>query len=164
MTKEAPLIFHDTELGAKRLLAQPRDLQLGNVAEIPLETAPRSYRELFLSYVDELDRASAIAIAWWNNLVRRSMERDSLDEMQAMRFNYEQRPAGPASRPEVVFVVRDYWLRVVALNHANRGQTGVAPQILLLGWLPGNGHLDPYGILTAMPYWPIGLDENGNWC
>ncbi|RAZ71672.1 hypothetical protein [Mesorhizobium atlanticum] len=162
MTTETPLIFHDAELGAKRLLAQPRDLPLGNVAEIPLDTAPQSYRQLFLSYIEELDRACAIAIAWWNNLVRRSMERDGLDEMQAMRFNYEQRPAGPASRPEVVFVVRDYWLRVVALNETNRGQTGVAPQILLLSWLPGNGHL--YGILTAMPYWPIGLDENGNWC
>jgi hypothetical protein len=164
MTREAPLIFHDTELGANRLLAQPRDLPLGNAAEIPLEAAPHPYRQLFLSYAEELDRACATAIAWWNNLVRRSMARDGLDEMQAMRFNYEQRPAGPASRPEVVFVVRDYWLRTVALNETDRQHTGVAPQVLLLGWLPGNAHPDLYSVLTAMPYWPIGLDENGNWC
>lgn len=162
MTKEVPFIFHDTGLGANRLLAQPRDLPLGNVAEIPIEAAAQSYRQLFLSYVEELDRACAIAIAWWNNLVRRSMAQDNLDETQAMRLNYEQRPAGPASRPEVVFVVREYWLRVVVLNEANR--TGVAPQILLLGWLLSNGRLDLYSILTAMPYWPIGLDKNGNWC
>lgn len=164
MTGKAPLIFHDTELGANRLLAQPRDLPLGDIVEIPLEDAPESCRRLFVSYAADLDRACAIAIDWWNNLVRGSMERDGLDEMRAMRLNYEQRPAGPASRPEVVFVVRDYWLRTIALNQANRDRSGVAPQSLLLGWLPGNGHPDLYNILTAMPYWPIGLDENGNWC
>lgn len=164
-SRPRPLIIHNQGgLGAKRLLEQPRDLPLGNVAEMPLEASPPQYHALFQSYIDDLEWAADIAVEWWNNLVRVSMERDTLTEMEAMRAQYRQRPAGPASRPEIVFVVREYWLKVIALNEANVGQTGVTPQSLLLAWLQDNGHLHLYDILTGMPYWPIGLDSQGRWC
>lgn len=164
-SRPQPLILHNYGgLGAKRLLEQPRDLPLGDVAEMRLEAASPQYRALFQSYTGDLEWAADIAVEWWNGLVRVSMERNALTETEAMRAQYRQRPAGPASRPEVVFVVREYWLKVIALNEAKAGQTGVAPQSLLLAWLPDSGHAHLYDILTGMPCWPIGLDSQGRWC
>ena len=160
---DRPLIFHDVALGASRLMAQPRDLPLGDVAEMPLEQAPPGYRDLFDRYVTDLEAAATVAIDWWNGMVRRSMAA-LLEESAAIRANYEARPAAVASRPEVVFVVRDYWLETIALNESGSTRPGVAPQCLLLAWLAEAGHDLLHSILTSMPYWPLGIDAEGRWC
>ncbi len=160
---DRPLIFHDVALGASRLMAQPRDLPLGAVAEMPLKQAPPAHRDLFDRYVTDLEVAATVAIDWWNGMVRLSMA-EGLEEKEAIRANYEARPAAVASRPEVVFAVRDYWLRTIALNEAGETNPGVAPQSLLLGWLAEAGHDRLYGVLTSMPYWPVGIDAEGRWC
>lgn len=160
---ERPLIFHDVAMGASWLMAQPRDLPLGDVAEMPLKRAPPEYRDLFDRYVTDLEVEASVAVDWWNGMVRLSMAKP-LEQREAIRANYEARPAAVASRPEVVFVVRDYWLKTIALNEAGSTRPGVAPQCLLLGWLPEAGHDVLYSILTSMPYWPVGIDANGRWC
>jgi hypothetical protein len=160
---ERPLIFHDVAQGASRLMAQPRDLPRGDVAERPLRHSPPEYRDLFDRYVKDLEAAATVAIDWWNAMVRLSMAKP-LEEQEAIRANYEARPAAVASRPELVFVVRDYWLKTVALNEAGGTKPGVPPQCLLLGWLPEAGHDLLYSILTSMPYWPVGIDADGRWC
>jgi hypothetical protein len=158
-----PMIFHDVDLGASRLLKQPYDLFESEGTELGLNLAPQEYRELFLRYTTELEQAASTATNWWNSMVGRSMQ-DGLTEVEAIRTQYENRPAGPASRPEVIFVVRSYWLQIDLLNKKYSGKPGVAPQSFLLAWPQESGFSNLYDILTGMPYWPIGLDENGNWC
>ncbi|TIN30533.1 MAG: hypothetical protein E5Y31_06935 [Mesorhizobium sp.] len=163
MNETRPMIFHDVNLGASRLLRQPSDLSGSDGPEQGLDPTPREYRELFLKYTLELEWATGTAIHWWNSLVVRSMQ-DGLTEVDAIRTQYENRPAGPASRPEVIFVIRRYWLQIVLLNKKYPESRRVAPQSFLLTWLSESGLSDLYDILTGMPYWPIGFDENGNWC
>jgi len=157
------MIFHDVALGANRLLMQPHDLSGNGGSELSLNDAPQEYRELFRNYTSELEWAADLAIAWWNSMVGRSI-REGLTETEAIRVQYENRPSGPASRPEVIFVVRSYWLQLISLNNKSSGGAGVAPQSFLLAWLPESGFSNLYDILTGMPYWPVGFDENGNWC
>jgi hypothetical protein len=40
----------------------------------------------------------------------------------------------------------------------------VAPQDVLLRWLADSGADDCVELATAMPYWPIELDGEGQWC
>jgi hypothetical protein len=40
----------------------------------------------------------------------------------------------------------------------------VPPQVFLFGWLVSEGGHDEWvEVMTAMPYWPIGLSEQGEW-
>ena len=91
-----------------------------------------------------------------------------LDEMiesgssvgEAIQFKLDNCAAGPAEHPHLVWLVRKYWLACAEIDAASR----VRPEVFLLKWLIDHGHRDYVTLLTAMPYWPIGLDENGNWC
>lgn len=83
---------------------------------------------------------------------------------EALDEAYAQRAAGPASAPEFVWFIRHFWLRVDALNRTLPLERRVAPQDLLLGWLAEAGDDESVELATAMPYWPIGLDDQGQWC
>jgi hypothetical protein len=166
LSSQMPAIFHDVKAGMLRLLAAPRDLPGALVWREPLLTfaqASEQHRALFASYLIELRWASALAVPWWNALVQRSIERGET-QLQAIRSNYELRPAGPASRPEVVWVVRSFWLQCVAVNAQATAEQRVPPELLLLKWLEVAGHTLLLSVLTGMPFWPIGFDENGEFC
>jgi len=39
----------------------------------------------------------------------------------------------------------------------------VAPEELVLAWLIYANHLELAEFLADLPFWPIGLDQKGNW-
>lgn len=165
MTIPAPLIFHDVEFGLLRLLLAPQDLPNAIEWYEPgplISSAEPEYRQLFDDYLKALSWAVGLAIPWWNSLVHHTIESGET-EHDAIRINYELRPAGPASRPEVVGVVRCFWLACDRLNREAVVNQRVPAEVFLLRWLRRPDHSALMSVLTAMPYWPIGLDEHGNW-
>lgn len=76
---------------------------------------------------------------------------------QAIEESFDRRLAGAASHPKVVWIVRSYWLAAARIGE-------VSPEIFLLQWLIDSGETELVRLIACMPYWPIGLDETGNWC
>lgn len=162
-----PLIFHDTQMGSTRLLEQGLDLfyplSERRQGKRGIEARPSSYLMIYREYVAILNSSTVNAVTWWNSLVVRANEQIG-DVDKSIRLNYELRPAGPASHPFIVATVREYWLKLTQLPKNDTDDVELFPPTILLNWLIEDGFTDMSDLLTGMPYWPIGLDENGNWC
>jgi hypothetical protein len=72
-------------------------------------------------------------------------------------------PAGAAFDARVVAVVRKYWLACDVLNQKVAEDVRISPQVFLLEWLLREREQEALEVLAGMPYWPIGMDPNGNW-
>jgi hypothetical protein len=161
-----PLVtLFPTENGIERLLAQPNDVVRRNPAlrGVREATAPSLLRKLFGDYVNDLGLACDLAAEWWEGTVE-AQEDLGLSRDEAVREAFDARLAGPASNPHVVWIVRAYWLLCEAENRASPSGHLVYPEEFLLQWLIDSGEDELVALIACMPYWPIGLDENGNWC
>jgi hypothetical protein len=159
------LTLHDSRIGVKRLLSAVRDLpesRSGGDPPISKREASVRHQQLFEQYEKALTIAIGIATPWWNGIVERTMARGG-DQRAALRSAYMERPAGPASCPELVWVIRKFWLDCEAINAAVNPQDYVPPEVFLLGWLVDGQHEDMVRVVSGMPYWPIGLNELGEW-
>ncbi|MGX5799754.1 hypothetical protein ACWGS9_00735 [Bradyrhizobium sp. Arg314] len=161
-----PLITrYSSELGIRRLLAQPRDV--ASASDIRAvhnhDEASPAHRTLFVEYVAELKEAYDIAAEWWADIISTEEELQGGRE-KALEKAFNDRIAGAASSPNVVWVIRRYWLKCVAANATASEGAGVAAEIFLLQWLIDAGNEELVKLVACMPYWPIGQDENGNWC
>jgi hypothetical protein len=117
---------------------------------------------LFSQYRDRIVRTATMALDWWDDTV--DVQRvDGRTEKEAVRAAFECRPAGPASFPEIVALIRKFWLDCDELNQRVSEDERVPPWIFILAWLRDAGHDEAVSVLACMPYWPIGLDEDGNW-
>ncbi|KXU83314.1 hypothetical protein CI15_29930 [Paraburkholderia monticola] len=154
--------LHNVDAGVKRLLSMPLDLphrhQLRERVEIG--AASVEHRQIFGEYCAELTAAVAKAEEWWAGMLLKAESRGA-STSQAVRGLYGIRPAGPASHPSVVAVIRHYWLACDEMNELFHPR--VPPQIFLIAWLVDRRMDRELSVVTGMPYWPIGLDENGNW-
>ena len=154
-----------TEAGVQRLLAAPRDLLACGIRVCPqggTSAGVPAHRALFREYAQLVDVVTAEALDWWAETLagRRAATTDpELAEREAWRG----RPAGPASFPGLVALVRDYWLACDRVNAALGEAERVAPETLLLDWLRSGNHRDAVRVLACMPYWPLGLDASGGW-
>jgi len=153
------------QLGIRRLLDNPLTLK---GCGAPVWEAGEGiagsdrHRSMFDEYVEEVDYVAAIALEWWNKtLAARSS--GATNKRAAFRDAWRSRPAGPASYPGLVALVRDFWLTCHALNQEVDEGERVPPWTFLLAWLRDAGHDEAVRVLACMPYWPIGLDEDGNW-
>jgi hypothetical protein len=159
------VIAHDVGKGVVRLMSAARDFSPALASEhsqapgIPVTT----HQRLFEEYVRELQAAVTVATEWWHSLVERRVERGD-DRKAALRANYELRPAGPASHPRVVRVVRVFWLECTRLNDELRPADRIPPEVFLLRWLQSIEQPLLVGVLSGMPYWPVGMDEHGTFC
>jgi hypothetical protein len=161
-----PQILHNVQRGVTRLMSLPRD-----VAEawprrdppIELPKASTAHRELFRKYEVDLHRAVQEAMEWWQGRLTIKLRREKLDRRAALMAMYEETIGGPASAPEIIFVVRMYWLACEALNPSLPRDQWVAPEVFLLGWLADGKHERQVEVLSGMIYWPIGLDAEGRW-
>jgi hypothetical protein len=159
-------IVHNVEKGVRQLLAAPSDL-----AEFlppqgrakPIAAATPAHQELFRAYVADFPTAYFIADSWWKGCVEAYTELGHSRE-EAVDLAYDRRLAGPASAPEVVWFVREYWLDCARLNASLPEADRVPPEVVLLGWLVEENHTEYVKLVTCMPYWPMGLDDKGNWC
>jgi hypothetical protein len=129
----------------------------------PQSRGSAAHQALFRQYVTAFEAAKEDAEEWWDSLIEAEEERVG-DRNQAEENVLERRPTGPWSLGATDAVVREYWLKCDALNQKARNpDERVAPEDLLLRWLVDNGRDELAEFLAGMPYWPIGLDEGGNW-
>ncbi|WP_181173738.1 hypothetical protein [Mesorhizobium sp. B2-3-12] len=156
---------YSSELGIRRLLAQPLDVapQSDVRAVHSHGEASPAHRTLFVEYVAELWEAYDVAAEWWADIISTEEERQGGRD-KALEKAFDDRVAGAASSPNVVWVIRRYWLKCIAANDAAGEEAGVAAEIFLLQWLIDADEKELVKLVACMPYWPIGQDENGNWC
>jgi hypothetical protein len=162
-----PLItIYSTDKGIQRLMTAMRDLGARDAwsnSDKKLDAARAELQELFGNYLKLLKAAYDEAVPWWENTInaQRSL---GLDDQDALKAAFNNRLAGAASDPRVVWVVRLVWLSCMSLNAKFDDTDKVRPEVLLLQWLIDAGETELVRLIACMPYWPIGLDENGNWC
>ena len=158
---------HNVARGIQRLSLAPQDVPVRDPISwrdppLRLDRATVRHQALFAEYKELLAEAMDIAEGWWDDMVQGAIDR-GLSPPDAVKSAYAMAFAGPAARGEVVWTVRTYWLRCVALNREVAPDERVPPQVLLLRWLVDERQTKWVEILTGMPYWPIGLDEQGEW-
>lgn len=158
--------IHNVEKGLSRLYCSPTDVHtlVPQGEAKPMTAASPGHRQLFSEYLEGLTTVYSITEQWWSGLIDAQARENSSERDTAMRMAFLRRVAGPASDPQFVAVIREFWLRCVALNASLAEGDKVPPQVLLLGWLVEAEQNDFVRLVTCMPYWPIGLDAMGNWC
>lgn len=128
-----------------------------------LSAATAQHQNLYGVYKEYLEEALDIAEQWWDGMINDAVNLKGVDALEAEKGLFDEVFAGPAACDQVVWTVRSFWLRCVALNREVAHDDRVPPQVLLIGWLIDEGRNDWATILAGMPYWPIGLDEKGDW-
>jgi len=159
------LILHRVQQGLTRLLSLPRDLDEAwprSHQPIHLSAASEAHRKLFQEYDKELDENVKIALDWWKGRLNVKQHREKLDRKEALRAMYSETIAGPVS-PEIIWVVRKYWFECEKLNKSLPTSQWIPPEVFLLTWLMDCEREQALDVLSGMIYWPIGLDEDGNW-
>lgn len=147
---------------ARRLLLAAKDVSPD--VEYPKDSrGSAAHRTLFGHYLKDLEAAKEDSENWWESLINTEEKRVG-DRDQAVENVSERRPTGLMSLGASDAVVRKYWLKCDALNRKTRipGDT-VAPEEFVLGWLMDGEHDGLAEFLAGMPYWPIGMDDEGNW-
>lgn len=161
-----PDLVHNVDRGLARLLGAPRDLDGGT--PVPATSPARgdadeALRAVFDSYREGYGYLREHCFRWWRGCIAAAQE-EGMTREEAVDAAYAKRAAGPASAPEFVWLVRHFWLRVDQVNRELPLERRVAPQDVLLRWLAEAGDDESVLLATAMPYWPIGLDAQGQWC
>lgn len=147
---------------AQALLDAAADVAPTALADPGYAAASAQHQQLFHQYLAELQRAKRGADLWWQALIDTEQQRTG-DRAEALRRVRERRPLGPVIEPKVIGTVRKFWLACAALNQRSAPAAAVPPQALVLGWLLAEGHHELARFLAGLPYWPLGLDRQGNW-
>lgn len=159
-------IRHMPENGWLRLYHSPKDVRapVSLVLETPnfIETTD-ALKPLHAEYVQDFEDWSPREIEWWRHVVTQNLAEDG-DVRAAAMAAYERWPAGPASREDMVGLFRKYWFACLEACKDLPEVQRMPPEDFLMSNM--SSEIDPirHLVVTAMPYWPIGLDENGNWC
>jgi len=157
---------HNVEKGVYRLLNAPKDVEGGTAvsdysgdvagAHADLQRFFGAYRKGYQFFYPQAER-------WWKGLIA-AQETEGRTHEEAIQGALERRVAGPASLPEFVWFIRYFWLKCDGINKKLPLEARVPPQVAMLKWLVDAGDLEYVTLITCMPYWPIGLDELGEWC
>ncbi|MEH7351472.1 hypothetical protein [Gottfriedia acidiceleris] len=125
-----------------------------------------TYKNLFDEYVKELDKAVSFEEDKLD-FIREKMLIEGKSEVEIENYimgNYD--PICCSGR--VIAVFRKYWLKCNDLNVNNKNNGSdeyINPKVFTIDWLSNDG--DPYELvelMNGMPYYPIGIDENGDYC
>ena len=126
---------------------------------------------LFERYRQGLADVYPIVLSWWLGGIDgmapgfefyRPGEPATMENLTAL--NYERWPWGPAQDLIWIWFIRMFWLECDAINLTLPFDDRVAPQQVLLGWLVEQNESAYVTLVTAMPYWPVGIDANDAWC
>ena len=150
------------EEGVQRLLVAPLDLIRCGVTVCPSGQDVKGtdeHRVLFADYDEILEVVTDVALEYWGEIIEAAVQHSD----DAIRESWINRPAGPASYPGLVALIRDYWLLCDEINRRVDVYARVPPEVFLLSWLCDGKHVNQVKVLSCMPYWPIGLDLEGNW-
>jgi hypothetical protein len=147
---------------ARRLLLAAKDFST-DVDYPPHSRGSAAHQALFRQYIKALEAAKEDAENWWESLINTEEKRVG-DRDQAVENVNQRRPTGLMSLGASDAVVREYWLQCDALNRKTKNpEERVAPEEFLLLWLVDNRLNKLAEFLADMPYWPIGMDGDGNW-
>lgn len=154
---------HSAARGIDRLLGAAGDLRVEPIDPVSLAEASEFHRLAHFAYLRDLERALIEAERWWTTQVGQREAR-GLSAEEAVADAYRAHVVGPVGHPRVLGVIQAYWALCEEINLVLRTtERPVAPEQLLLDWLR-DGHRESWvDTLTAMPYWPIGVDEQGRW-
>ncbi|MFD2055363.1 hypothetical protein ACFSQT_20585 [Mesorhizobium calcicola] len=158
--------LHDTDEGIHRLMNAMFDLGVYDGwprTDVRLADTDAVYQEYFDGYRMLMHDVCDAADTWWTATIQAQRNR-GLDDQAAVKAAFADRLAGAAAYPKVVWMVRFGWLAVAELNKAQRPDQRVRPETFLLQWMIDEGETEIVRLLACMPYWPIGLDEHGDWC
>jgi len=157
---------HGVVRGFERLLGAAEDLRRDPLAPVGLDQASEFHRFAHYAYLRDLEPALVEAERWWTRALDDRSARGMSDE-EAVADCYASHPIGPAAHARVLGVIQAYWAVCEEINgalpSASRAAASVGPEQLLLGWLRDGRHASWATILTALPYWPVGLDGDGGW-
>lgn len=127
-----------------------------------IANASSEHRALFDVYVRDLHEAKRAADSWWQDIL--DTETSRIGDRREAEINLRlRRPAGCVVHPRVIHNIRYYWLACSRRNEDFPPQERVAPVAFVLLWLEQSGERDLAEFIATIPYWPIGMDENGNW-
>ena len=139
------------------LLAAVQDVKSG-----PSDLHPsRAHLDLFDGYVRELRAAKQGADTWWNSLIETEAARSG-NQILASRIVKLRWPVGPVAHKYVIAVVRKFWLACEEINGDAVADYRFRPEHLVLKLLVPN-HPELAEFLSALPFWPMGIDAKGNW-
>ncbi|MBL0387762.1 hypothetical protein JJB07_14065 [Tumebacillus sp. ITR2] len=143
-----------------------------------------AYEQLYQEYVRELRAAVAHEEAFLKGIRERNRENFTTEEELEIWVRRNFDPISCSGR--VVAIFRKYWLACDKLNLENDEKYSeeedveevdeesedddeeidweyVNPKDFTVDWLSGE-HDDLYELIDSMPYYPIGIDEDGNYC
>jgi hypothetical protein len=148
------------------LLSGPRDLDRWDLGLGAVERSEASseYLRLFENYEADLQRVAADAERAWDAEIKWLRENSPTPE-EAVAERWTAIPGGPSARPTFVALIRRFWLAVDALNRQVPVEQAVPPEVFLVKWVMDAVPLTDIRlkVLAVMPYWPLGLDTDGNW-
>ncbi|MFV8754387.1 hypothetical protein ACNOYE_27895 [Nannocystaceae bacterium ST9] len=153
---------HGVERGLDRLLGAGSDLRAGSPRSPTIAEASEFHRLAHHAYVRALEQALLESErAWLRELDVREARGLARDE--ALAELYLTTPCGPVAHPRVLGVIQAYWVLCEEIDGVLPHHERVGPERVLLAWLADGRHTTWVDVLTAMPYWPIGLDAKGGW-
>jgi len=126
------------------------------------KTTASGHRALFDRYVKALRKAKAEADGWRDGIIKAARSRGET-QADAERYFKENYPVGTVAFGWVIAALRRFWLESDALNRKVDPAATVAPEEFLLSWLQDGTNDDLAEFLSALPFWPIGLTEDGKW-
>lgn len=126
----------------------------------------KAYKDLFYAYTEELDEAVTFEEDKIES-VREKLISEGKAEEEVERIIREQfDPICCSGR--VIAVFRKYWLQcheLNILNEKNQSDMYVNPKDFTVDWLTSDGDPDDlFSVIDNMPYYPIGIDESGDYC
>ncbi|HLY08655.1 MAG TPA: hypothetical protein VKW04_05020 [Planctomycetota bacterium] len=125
-------------------------------------SAATSHRAPFDRYVKALRNAKAEADDWRDGIISAARSRGENQQDAELTFK-ENFPVGTVAFGRVIEALRRFWLEAAALNKKVDPAAAVAPEEFLLSWLMDGTNDDLAEFLSALPFWPIGLTEDGKW-
>ena len=125
---------------------------------------PTPIRALFKRYKAELSALYQTQVKERNVVVKRIMDRDGVDEETAREIDISENDV-MIHDGRAIHIIRKYWLEVDRMKKEKQGKGGswVEPLTFLVEYLGEDGEVELVNYLTQIAYWPIGLDENGEW-
>jgi hypothetical protein len=123
------------------------------------------YEPLFEQYKQELRALYDTLTAERDVVVKRYTDENGGDEVAALsRFNSDEGPLVHDGR--AIRMIRHYWLEIDRLKNERLPQDKdfIEPLTFLVEDLVDEDENELVDFLTEIAYWPIGLDENNEWC
>ncbi|PEK98846.1 hypothetical protein [Bacillus sp. AFS017336] len=118
------------------------------------------YDKLFQGYVFELINAVIEEEERFERI--RKINQSRFESKQELEKWIQER-FGPISiQGRIIAVFRKYWLKCEELNMLGEDEYA-NPRDFVVDWLSGT-YQELYEIIKSMPYYPIGVDEEGSYC